>query len=288
MPELPEVEVVRRDLDAAVRGARVVRVEVGRERALRREGDSASFARALCGRSITACGRVGKFLVVHLADETDGVDGVAGAPAVVVHLGMSGQLRLVGDAGTERPPHTHVVWALDDGRELRFVDPRTFGQMFRSTLSAGGRPAALTHLGPDALAELPEPDQLARGFFGRRAPVKVRLMDQRALAGLGNIYSDEICFHAGIRGARPAGSLTDDEVVRLHAACTRVLLAAIEARGSSLADAQYVDLLGRPGSYQHQHAVHARAGLPCPVCGARIARERFGKRSGYGCPRCQR
>jgi formamidopyrimidine-DNA glycosylase len=112
-------------------------------------------------------------------------------------------------------------------------------------------------------------------------------MDQQALAGLGNIYSDEILFRAGVRGTRESGSITDAEVARIHAAAREVLHAAVEARGSSLADAQYVDLYGRPGRFQHEHAVHARAGDGCPRCGAVIARQRMGGRFGYWCPRCQ-
>jgi formamidopyrimidine-DNA glycosylase len=112
-------------------------------------------------------------------------------------------------------------------------------------------------------------------------------MDQQAVAGLGNIYSDEILFRAGVRGTRAAGSITDSEVVRIHGACRGVLLAAVEARGSSLADEQYVDLYGRPGRFQLAHAVHARAGEPCPRCSTPIDRQRMGGRFGYWCPRCQ-
>jgi formamidopyrimidine-DNA glycosylase len=107
------------------------------------------------------------------------------------------------------------------------------------------------------------------------------------VAGLGNIYSDEILFRAGVRGARASGSITDAEVARIHTASREVLRAAVEARGSSLADAQYVDLYGRPGRFQHEHAVHARAGEPCLRCGAVVARQRMGGRFGYWCPRCQ-
>ena len=279
MPELPEAEVVRRDLDAVLRGRTLVRVEVGRDRAVRRAESIAAFVDAVQGRRVRATRRVGKFLVVDLDDP--------GSDVVVIHLGMSGQLRVAQSGDEPRLPHTHVVFSLDDGREVRFVDPRTFGQMFVSPVVDSPRPTALAHLGPDALLELDEPDDVAPMFTGRRVAVKTRLMDQQAVAGLGNIYSDEILFRAGVRGAREAGSITDAEIVRIHAAINEVLHAAVAAGGSSLADAQYVDLFGRPGRFQHHHAVHARAGEPCPRCATPIARQRMGGRFGYWCPRCQ-
>ena len=253
MPELPEVEVVRRDLDAVQ------------------------------GRAVGATRRIGKFLVVEL----DGAAADAASDALVIHLGMSGQLRAATSCDEPRLPHTHVVFQLDDGLEIRFIDPRTFGQMFVSTVDGGARPTALAHLGPDALLELETPDDLAPLLATRRVAVKSRLMDQQALAGLGNIYSDEILFRAGVRGTRESGSITSSEVVRIHTAARDVLRAAVDARGSSLADAQYVDLYGRPGTFQREHAVHARAGEPCPSCGAAVARQRMGGRFGYWCPRCQ-
>ena len=279
MPELPEAEVVRRDLDAVLRGRTLVRVEVGRDRAVRRAESIAAFVDAVQGRRVRATRRVGKFLVVDLDDP--------GSDVVVIHLGMSGQLRVAQSSDEPRLPHTHVVFSLDDGREVRFVDPRTFGQMFVSPVVDGARPTALAHLGPDALLELDEPDDVAPMFTGRRVAVKTRLMDQLAVAGLGNIYSDEILFRAGVRGVREAGSITDAEIVHIHAAINEVLHAAVDAGGSSLADAQYVDLFGRPGRFQLHHAVHARAGEPCPRCATPIARQRMGGRFGYWCPRCQ-
>jgi formamidopyrimidine-DNA glycosylase len=277
MPELPEVEVVRCDLDDVLRGRTLVGVEVGRDRAVRRAPSPAAFVDAVQGRAVRGTRRVGKFLVVDLD----------GAEAVVIHLGMSGQLRAAASSTEPRVPHTHVVFSLDDGREIRFVDPRTFGQMFVSRVHDGGRPDALVHLGPDALLELGSPDELAPLLAGRRVAVKARLMDQQAVAGLGNIYSDEILFRAGVRGIRAAGSITAAEVARIHVASGEVLRAAVEERGSSLADAQYVDLYGRPGRFQHEHAVHARAGEPCPRCATVVAKQRMGGRFGYWCPRCQ-
>jgi formamidopyrimidine-DNA glycosylase len=286
MPELPEVEVVRRDLDPVVVGRTVVAVSVGRDRAVRREASPRAYAAALTGRTVAATARVGKFLVVHLADSVGSPDGVA-RDAVVVHLGMSGQLRVADAAAEPRLPHTHVVWHLDDGREVRFVDPRTFGQTWCGRLAADERPVALAHLGPDAL-EAGTTGVVADACAGRKVAIKLRLMDQTALAGLGNIYTDEILFRAGVAPHRPAGSLTAAEVDAVATVTPAVLADAIAARGSSLRDAQYVDAAGRPGTYQEHHAVHARAGAPCPACGRPIVRLRMGGRFASYCAGCQR
>jgi len=286
MPELPEAEVVRRGLDDLVRGRVVHRFEVGRDRAVRRDPDVEAQRVTVVGRTVVATGRVGKFLVLDLGAPTG-----AGGPApvhdvVIVHLGMSGQLR-TGRAGTDRPAHTHVVWTLDAGTELRFVDPRTFGHVFRSTApGAGARPLALGHLGPDALDELTAAD-LAAGLAGRRVAVKARLLDQTAVAGLGNIYTDEILHRVGIAPGRPSRDVGPVEVEALVGATRAVLSEAIAAGGSSLRDGQYVDLAGRVGGYQDQHRVHARAGSPCPSCGTVIERELHAGRTASWCPGCQ-
>jgi formamidopyrimidine-DNA glycosylase len=282
MPELPEVEVVRRDLVPVLTGRTVVTVEVGRDRAVRREASRGAYVDALAGRTIVRISRVGKFLIAHF-------DGADGRDVVIVHLGMSGQLRVAGTADEPRLAHTHVVWRLDDGREVRFVDPRTFGQTWhdRST-DPDGRPEALGHLGPDALDDATDPAVVAAALGRRRVAVKLRLMDQTALAGLGNIYTDEILFRAGVAPHRPSGALTDVEVAAVVDATQVVLPAAIAARGSSLADAQYVDGTGRPGTYQEQHAVHAKAGTPCPRCGRPLTRLKLGGRFATFCAGCQR
>lgn len=281
MPELPEVEVVRRDLDPVVVGRSIVAVEVGRDRAVRREPSIAAYVDVLTGRAVDRTDRVGKFLVVRLVADGDRPD------VVIVHLGMSGQLRNAASPAEPRLPHTHVVWTLDDGAEVRFVDPRTFGSTWTDRAGPAGRPTSMAHLGPDALAAGGDHEVMARALAGRRVAVKLRLMDQTAIAGLGNIYTDEILFRAGVAPHRPSGSLDDAEVARVAAATAAILPAAIAARGSSLADAQYVDGTGRPGTYQEQHAVHARAGTPCPACGRSLARLKLGGRTATFCASCQ-
>lgn len=272
MPELPEVEVIRRDLVAEVAGRRVEWVAVTGSRSVRRQ-DPAGFARRLEGVTLGPPRRLGKYLLLPLSGEE----------VLVVHLRMSGRLWLAHPSDA-RPRHTHVVFGLDDGRELRFVDPRTFGEVF---VTEGERVAAMLRLGPDPLDPAWTEDRLAELVDGRRARLKGLLMDQRRLAGLGNIYSDEALFEAGLRFDRPAGSLDGDDVRRLHRAITAILAEAVEHRGSSLRDAQYVDLFGRPGGYQAYHRVYAREGQPCPRCGRAIARLRLGNRSTFLCEACQ-
>ena len=270
MPELPEVETVRRDLARELEGAVVGDVEVTGARSVRRN-DPRAFRRALRGASFTSFGRHGKYLLIGL--DRDRV--------LVAHLRMSGQL-LLGPADAALAKHTHVRMTLTDGRELRFVDPRTFGELFVTSPDL----PELAGLGVDALAL----DRAGLGALlaARRARLKPLLLDQRVVAGIGNIYSDEILWTARLRWSRPAGRLRPAEVGRLHDAVASVLGEAVERRGSSLADAQYVDLTGRPGSYQESHRVYARAGLPCPRCGREIERTVVAQRSHFWCRTCQR
>ncbi len=272
MPELPEVEVLRRDLEPLVAGRQVERVALSGPRTVRRQPPAEVVAR-LEGTRLAAIERIGKYLVVSLDD---------GADALVVHLRMSGQLLLV-EPGRPHVPHTHAVMTLSGGAELRFVDPRTFGELF-----VAPRPvAALAHLGVDPIGPEFTPDRLSALMAGRRGRLKALLLDQRVVAGLGNIYSDEALFGAGLRFDRAAGSLDPGEVSALHHSITTTLRRAIESRGSSLSDGQYVDLFGRPGGYQHHHLVYAREGRPCPRCDAPIRRGREAGRSTFYCDACQ-
>ncbi len=278
MPELPEVETLRRGLAAAVGGARIVSVEVQGARTVRRQPVEGLAAR-LAGARVDGVHRRGKYLLVLLDT----------AEVLVVHLRMSGQLRLAGGPAEPRPPHTHAVLALDDGRELRFVDPRTFGELFVSAPAGRRRlPSELAGLGPDALGELRTPAHLGVALGGRRRRLKDLLTDQRVVAGLGSIYADEALHAAGLRFDRRADTLSVDEVATLHRAIRRTLLAAIRAGGSTLGDGQYVDLAGRAGRYQQRHRVYGREGLACPGCRAPVERARWSGRSAFFCPACQR
>ena len=275
MPELAEVETVRRDLDPVLVGRRLSLVDASGARSVRRYADPAAFADALTGRQVVATGRLGKYLVFRL----DGGD------VWIVHLRMSGQLLLATGAA---PKHTHVELTLDDGLVVRFVDPRTFGEMWVAGTEPSGAIPDLAHIGPDAWTACPSARLLAAGFARRRTLAKSLLLDQGFIAGLGNIYADEVLHRAGIRFDRRTDEVPRAAITRLHGAIGDVLGEAIEARGSTLGDQQYVDISGRPGRYGPSHRVYGREGQPCLRCGSPIVRARFGNRSAYSCLRCQR
>jgi formamidopyrimidine-DNA glycosylase len=278
MPELPEVEVIRRGLAREVERKTIVRVDVTRDRSIRRHADTAEFTAPLVGATIRRVGRHGKFLVLRLDVPH----------ALVVHLGMSGQLRRAASADEPLVKHTHVVCTFATGDQLRFVDPRTFGQMY-VTAAAGSDTvvAPLAHLGTDALDRRVSCATLGPLLARRHVKVKTLLMDQTFVAGIGNIYSDEILFAAGVRWDRTADSLSAEEVARLVDAIGVTLRDAVRHGGSSLADAQYVDVFGRPGRYQHRHRVYAREGMACTRCDRPVERARFTNRSTFFCPTCQ-
>ncbi len=280
MPELPEVETVRRGLEVQVVGRRIERVEVGRERTVRRTSRQA-LVDGLTGATITAANRRGKYLLCPL-DTGD---------ELMVHLRMSGRL-LVADAGTARPPHTHVVMHLSGApaQELWFIDPRTFGEMvvFDPANLAVEMPD-LARLGVDPITDGLTKAQLGNILRGRRRQLKALLMDQHVVAGVGNIYCDESLHLAKLRPDRISDTLTTREIGRLHDAVLSVLSLAIEAGGSTLADTQYVDLEGQGGWFQVHHRVYDRAGQRCLTCGkADIVRIMSAGRSTCFCPRCQR
>jgi formamidopyrimidine-DNA glycosylase len=280
VPELPEVETVRRGLEVQVVGRRIERVEVGRERTVRRTSRQA-LVDGLTGATVTAANRRGKYLLCPL-DTGD---------ELMVHLRMSGRL-LVADAGTARPPHTHVVMHLSGApaQELWFIDPRTFGEMvvFDPSNLAAEMPD-LARLGVDPITDGLTKAQLSNILRGRRRQLKALLMDQHVLAGVGNIYCDESLHLAKLRPDRISDTLTTREVGRLHDAVLSVLTLAIEAGGSTLADTQYVDIEGQGGWFQVHHRVYDRAGQRCLTCGkADIVRIMSAGRSTCFCPRCQR
>ncbi len=268
---------MRRGLESAVVGKAVARVEVTGRRTIRRQSIE-EFAASLVTRRVLAATRFGKYLVLPLDDDA----------GLVVHLRMSGQLLHVTGRGAARAPHTHVVLALDDGSELRFVDPRTFGELFVSArLAASGRPVELAGLGVDPLVDGIGPARLASLLGSRRTSLKAFLLDQHAVAGIGNLYADEIAFRARIRPDRATQSLSPPDSRRLARAIDEVLGDAVAAGGSSLRDARYRDLAGGLGAYQHQHAVYDRAGQPCIRCRGTVVRLRVAGRSAHFCDRCQ-
>jgi formamidopyrimidine-DNA glycosylase len=278
MPELPEVETVRRGLERRVVGRRVDGVEVGRDRVARRTSPEAIID-GLSGATFLEARRRGKYLVMPLDS----------GESVMVHLRMSGQL-LLAEADAEPPPHTHVTMRLDDGRQLWFVDPRTFGEVvvFDPAEVASVLPE-LAALGVDPIADPFELDDLRTAIGRGRGALKPLLLDQHRIAGIGNIYADEILHDARLRPDRRADSLRRESWRRLHDSTGRILAAAIRQGGSSLGDAQYVDLMGGGGNYQAQHKVYGRTGERCSTCGRGwIRRVVSGGRGTHFCPVCQR
>ncbi len=273
MPELPEVETVRRTLLEFLPGLTVTDVSVNLPRIIKYP-DPQKFAQEMAGLTFCDIERRGKYLKFILS----------GGMALVVHLRMTGQLRY-STSDVPIPRHTHVIFALSNGRQLRYTDIRQFGTMYLATQEAIERIAGMERLGWEPLSDFPLLE-FAATLQKRKASIKGVLLDQRLIAGIGNIYADEALFMARIHPARAANSLTASEVERLHKAICQVLQAGVDMRGTSFSD--YVDGLGRSGSFQHHLAVYGKEGEPCFICGSPIVRERIGGRSSHFCPRCQR
>ncbi len=278
MPELPEVETIRRDLEKDAVSKKIKSVSVTGKRSTRRHPAPQDFINRLEGRKIAGVTRKGKYLLIRL-DNKD---------VLVTHLGMSGQLQRVKSPKDPEEPHTHVVITFTQGGQLRFVDPRTFGEMF--VTSEDGLVAdvpELAHLGFDPLDAAISWTEFARMLMQRRAMLKPLLMDQEFVAGIGNMYADEILFAAGLRHDRISNSLTAQEIRRLYRGMVETLTEAIKHRGSSLADEQYRDIFGDSGDFQSLHRVYDREGQPCRRCRAVVVREKVAGRSTYFCPQCQ-
>lgn len=274
MPELPEVETVRRQLAAALPGRPIAGVRVLLPRMLHGVSPE-ELARRLLGRRFTAVERRGKFLLLKLDD----------GATLIVHLRMTGRLTL--SDGRERGgPYTRAVITFAGGGELRFSDQRTFGTWHYVAEGAGAPPPGLVGMGVEPLSDSFTAEALAQLAFGRRTPIKALLLDQRRIAGVGNIYADEALFRAGVDPARPAGSLTAAEIERLHGAIRAVLEDALSKGGTTVRD--YVNGEGTPGRFQDFLHVYGRAGQPCRRCGAAIARRKLAGRGTHSCPRCQR
>ncbi|HZV50256.1 MAG TPA: bifunctional DNA-formamidopyrimidine glycosylase/DNA-(apurinic or apyrimidinic site) lyase [Candidatus Dormibacteraeota bacterium] len=276
MPELPEVETVAAQLRSRVVGRTILACRLWTPGMVRHPSPDA-FVLRLAGRRIEAVTRRGKYLLHRLSG--------CGGELLVVHLGMTGTWTCV-PAEAPEPGHLHLVLELDDGCQLRYRDTRRFGRLLlgaEADLLAAG---VLPRLGPEPLDPAFTPEALHRLLRGRRAPLKALLLDQRVVAGLGNIYADEACFRAGLRPDRPGGSLSRRSAARLHDALREVLLEAIANGGSSVDD--YRDARGEPGRQQERLLVYGRAGRPCLRCGRRLAVIRLAGRSTVFCRRCQR
>jgi len=273
MPELPEVETIARGLRAVLPGRRIVGVRLGKTDFI---DDPAEIERRLPGAKIRAVRRHGKYLLLDL----ESTNGNHHASSLLIHLGMTGRLT-TSDPAEPVPAHTHVFFALDNGRELRYTDVRRFGRM--GLLDEASHEKSLDSLGLDPL-EISE-DEFTALMKARRARIKALLLDQHVLRGIGNIYADESLWRARIHPMRLGARLSLEELRRLYRAVRDVLNDAIRLRGSSIAD--YVDSEGNLGGFQRRHRVYQRFGKKCFRCGAAIERTIVAGRTSHFCPRCQ-
>ena len=270
MPELPEVETVTRGLRAALVGRTVVEVDVRREKTLV-PPNAEGFVAHLTGRRVTQVRRRGKWILLTLdSGET-----------LIAHLRMTGQLVLSDDRPDD--PYIRVLFALDDGRYLRFSDMRKFGRLWLTAHPD----EVLGGLGPEPLADDFTAERLADMLRGRRRRIKALLLDQHFLVGLGNIYTDESLWRARIHPLRRADTLTPEEVRRLHRAIREVLQESIADGGTTLSDGMYRRSDGETGAFISRLAAYGRKGEPCPRCGTPIERIRVAQRGTHFCPHCQ-
>ena len=278
--ELPEVEVMRRDLERDVVGRRVKAVEVkgsrNAMRVIRRHGKRKEFTSRLEGRKLTKVERRGKYILIQLDS----------GEVLVTHFGMSGQFQR-GNGRVPVEPHTHVVVTFQQGGDLRFVDPRTFGEMFVTDADELGKVKELQHIAIDPLDQVFTWPTFQYLLAQRATKMKQLMMDQKFISGLGNIYSDEVLFAAGLRYDRLSDSLSSQEVRRLYRAIQETLQDAIKMRGTSLDDEAYVDLFGKPGEFAAELKVYGREGQPCRRCRTPIATVKVSQRTSYFCPQCQ-
>jgi formamidopyrimidine-DNA glycosylase len=275
VPELPEVETVRRGLDRHIVGRTVETVTVLHPRAVRRHlAGSADFAAVLAGRSFDGARRRGKYLWLSVGED-----------ALLAHLGMSGQL-LIGDPDRPLDPHVRVAFTFSHGGpDLRFTDQRTFGHMTFVTDGAE-LPGPIAHIAPDPFEPAFDAATLTRRLKSRHTGIKRALLDQSLISGVGNIYADEALWRARLHWARPTETLTGPQVSRLLAAVREVLGEALEVGGTSF-DSLYVNVNGESGYFERSLAVYGREGQECPRCGTQVRRDPFMNRSAYTCPRCQ-
>lgn len=274
MPELPEVETIANGVNQRVRGHRIVSVWTsGMPQTFK--SPEVEIEAALAGTVIEGVRRVGKTIVMTVARKGKRAEFLVRSE-FLVHLGMTGRL-LVSEKDVPLAAHTHAVLSLEDGREVRFVDPRRFGRLSVVQDAYAGPGVEPTTIGDEEFAAL---------FKGRKLAIKAALLNQSLLHGVGNIYADESLFRAGIRPTRQAGRLTKVELKRLREALQAVLKRAIKLGGSSVSD--YVDAEGMSGYFQIEHKVYGRGGEPCTVCGAPIKKIVVGGRGTHYCARCQK
>ena len=288
MPELPEVEVVRRGLQEFVAGKTITAVRVHHPRAVRRhEAGPADLTARLLNTQIVGTGRRGKYLWLTLGECADEPGrGVENAMALVVHLGMSGQM-LLGDVPNEG--HLRIAALLDDGTTLSFVDQRTFGGWMLSdmvTVDGTDVPVPVAHIARDPLDPKFNRDSVVSVLRRKHSEIKRQLLDQTVVSGIGNIYADEALWRSKINGARLGSSLTRKQLGELLDTAALVMTEALGHGGTSF-DSMYVNVNGESGYFERSLDAYGREGEPCRRCGAVMRRERFMNRSSFYCPKCQ-
>ena len=274
MPELPEVETVVSDLRPHLAGRRIERCELSFPTIVRHP-EPEQFIDAVVGMRIESVRRRGKYILI----------GLQGDLLLVVHLGMTGHLSIV-DPVVPLEKHTHAVFFLDDGRQLRYRDPRRFGRLLLGSEQALLSSKKMPVLGPEPIDPDFAADELYRRLRKRRTALKAVLLDQAAIAGVGNIYADESLHRAGLRPDRIAGTVSRQSARRLHESLRESLQVAIQNRGSSVDT--YRDAWGERGGQQEKLLVYGRAGEPCFTCGRPLSSKRIAGRTTVFCRRCQR
>lgn len=274
MPELPEVETVKRTLEEKIVGCKLLGLEVYLPKVVK-AGEANDLAGAITGKRVIRMGRRGKYLLVYLEDNL----------VLVVHLRMTGQL-VHSASEQELAKHTHVVFNLDNGHQLRFIDQRQFGRIYLMPANALDMLSGLKNMGLEPFDPDFTKEYFKKELRNRRTRIKPLLLDQTFVAGIGNIYADEALHRALIHPERPAFTLTSREAARLYQAIKDVLEEGIANRGTSIKD--YVDGEGRSGENQHRLRVYGKEGQPCPKCKKPIQRIKVGGRSSYFCAKCQK
>lgn len=275
MPELPEVENIRRELDNVLKGKKIAFAEVVRASVVKNT-DAGYFEQAMRSNVIERFDRRGKYLLGRLAS----------GHTLVVHLGMTGQLYL-NDASEVRKKHTHVIWTLMDGEEMRFTDVRRFGGIHLLDNDDVSVISGLRTMGPEPLNESFTLEEFRALFLKKRSgAIKRWLLDQRFIAGIGNIYADESLFAAGIHPERDIASISDIEIERLYDSIQRILLQAISEGGSSIND--YINARGQKGGFQDSHKVYGKKEVPCTHCGTPLSSCKIVGRTTTYCRHCQK
>lgn len=274
MPELPEVETVKRSLEPIITGLIIEKAVVNMSKIIK-EPSAEGFISLIAGKKITGMDRRGKYIIINLK----------GGYSLVIHLRMTGQL-VYKDANQEIVKHTHVILSLSNGQELRYIDQRQFGRLYLLPSSSLQNISGIEFMGVEPLGEDFTKEYFKKELRNKRTKIKPLLLDQTFIAGIGNIYADEALHQARIHPERSASSLNARDVTRLYNAIQDVLKQGIANRGTSFKD--YVDGEGKKGDNQNMLKVYGREKEPCPNCKTLIERKKIGGRSSHYCPRCQK